>query len=517
MWEKTAFLLYFASLCLAQRAAIADLQGEFSVALLHGTQINIPTEHQPFNSPRLGESIATATDVRIVATPSSPPIAFLNKQIRQANGAGESTRVVINGLPSNVAGPVASLVQTQDTAVSQTFAVVYAAGASPLPSGVFTSVLFPDVPTAAPTGVIVPTIYTYTGSFDPSLVPSGYSFVTPPMTETKPTNMPTSKLSMSHLMSSMSSMPSMRPSSTLVSSTTSKSSTTSSKTSSTSTTSLTTSSVSSTFSASKSSSTSSSATNGQANRPTDPPQRTGKLSDRAVAGIVAGLLCGLILLAALIFALFQRKRSRRTPDSPGIYPQEAYLYDPPITPPPGVSGPGGSSGRSSDIPRGASPEMTGAESVGLLGAAAVGAGTTGSASNSPRRSRGIALADPGPTAGPSRWNGYSPVDSTDIVDGHRSDPFSDSQYSYHDDAEAPGPHDSWPLNRELGSTLDPSAGPSGASAANSGTVAGPSGTSPGPSALPRLGTGPTHVGGVGTGAGASPHMQEVRRAWGWEQ
>jgi hypothetical protein len=152
------------------------------------------------------------------------------------------------------------------------------------------------------------------------------------------------------------------------------------------------------------------------------------------------------------------------------------------------------------MPRAASPEMAGAESVGLLATGAA------DAASSSRPNRGITLADPGPTAGPSNWNGYSPVDSTDITDGHRLNPFSDSAYGY-SDAEAPGPHSSWPLApaEEYGV-----AGPSG-------TVAGPSGINAGPSSPTRLATGVTHVGGVGAGVGASPHMQEVRRAWGWEQ
>jgi hypothetical protein len=169
------------------------------------------------------------------------------------------------------------------------------------------------------------------------------------------------------------------------------------------------------------------------------------------------------------------------------------------------------------MPRAASPEMAGAESVGLLGASALGARAAGR--DSPRRDRGITLADPGPTAGPSGWNGYSPVDSTDITDGRRANPFSDA-YGY-SDAEAPGPHDSWPLNPAadsgLGSPPGTSAGPSRTVAGPSGTNAGPSGTVAGPSNLPRLSTGPTHIGGVGAGVGASPQMKELRKAWGWEQ
>ncbi|KAF2436632.1 hypothetical protein EJ08DRAFT_644960 [Tothia fuscella] len=480
MWEKAAFLSFFVNLCLAQRAAIADIR-----------------ERQTGNIP----------------TPSFPP-------------------VVIDGLPANLAESLESLVQTLDPATTQTLVVMdlvpkaalpqqFTPGVDSLAPNVFTSVLFPDVPTAAPTGVVVPIVYTYTGTFEPSLVPSGFSFVAPTLASTAsiasgfstvisvPTNRPSFSPSMP-FSSMMTTIPSSRP----TSSTTSSRSSTTSSTSSTSSTTSTTSSQSSTSSTSNTSSSQTAAPTNDQSKATDPPHPTTPLSGRAIAGIVAGVLCGFILFAALVVFLLQRRKAHPAPDNQ-VYPEEAYLYDPPITPPPGAGAP-------SDVEMAHSGSP--AERDGLLTGAAMGVGGMGAAGAAgaaarDRRNRGVTLADPGPMAGPSRWDGYSPVESRDVTDGAR-DPFSDPALEYQREIGQAPNSNRWPLNPQaesgLGSPPQSSAGPSSAAGplnfagGPSNYAAGPSDYAAGPS---NHAAGPSSSGGAGV---VSPQMREVRRAWGWD-
>lgn len=208
-----------------------------------------------------------------------------------------------------------------------------------------------------------------------------------------------------------------------------------------------------------------------------------------------------------------RRRQTKVPDSPGIYPQEAYLYDPPITPPPAsrAGPPNGNMG----MQRSATPELPGGENDGLLLNTAVGgvsAAGAGAAAAAARDRDG-----PGPiTRPPARWNGYSPVDNTDIVEvGDNGNPFNDppppvlrgnpfaDQGEGYRQAIGRGGDDRWPLNPSADSGL--------------GT---PPGTASGAAARPSdVGEGPS-IQGVGSQQyerHLSPQMREVRRAWGWDR
>ena len=147
--------------------------------------------------------------------------------------------------------------------------------------------------------------------------------------------------------------------------------------------------------------------------------------------------------------------------------------------------------------------MESAETRALLGGAV--AGTAVGAGVAARRNKRVTLTDPGPdpTPIPSRWRGYSPVESTDIAEEGRRNPFADPAEEYRDDVgQLPASENRWPLNPRAESGLG-----------------SPPGSSSGPSSYPPVpgsSSPSTHVGGVGAGAG-SAHMREVRRAWGWDQ
>jgi len=58
-------------------------------------------------------------------------------------------------------------------------------------------------------------------------------------------------------------------------------------------------------------------------------QHKSTLSGGAIAGITISAAAVALLLSALLFLCFRRNNKK----PPSIYPQEAYLYDPPVTPP----------------------------------------------------------------------------------------------------------------------------------------------------------------------------------------
>ncbi|KAF2403862.1 hypothetical protein EJ06DRAFT_527459 [Trichodelitschia bisporula] len=110
---------------------------------------------------------------------------------------------------------------------------------------------------------------------------------------------------------------------------TSTSSTTSSASSSTSS-----STTSSSTSTSASSSSSSSSTPTGVPLPAQTSQPSHAIPGHVIAGVVIGIVSAAILTVAAAIYFLRRRRPQPRPSSPGVYPQEAFLYDPPVTPPP---------------------------------------------------------------------------------------------------------------------------------------------------------------------------------------
>lgn len=236
------------------------------------------------------------------------------------------------------------------------------------------------------------------------------------------------------------------------------------------------------------------------------------LSGGAIGGIVGGVVGGIALLAVLMIFLLNRRKKEKVPDSPGIYPQEAYLYDPPVTPP-GATALGGP--QNFDIPRSGTPEMTSNENSGLLaGEGAAGALAVGAAARN-RRGNETPEQRPG-------FSGYAPVDDGD---SHPSDPFNDPSNEYRRSVGAAG---AWPQNPSapsgLGTPPGSSAGPSGTQTPRSYRDIPPISLTP--DVAPqiagvgsqkyerRISGGPT--GNLAPGS-YNPAMQQARRAWGMDE
>jgi len=272
--------------------------------------------------------------------------------------------------------------------------------------------------------------------------------------------------------------------------------------------------------------------------------RTTHLSSGAIAGIVTGVGVALIAITALIVWLVRRQRRRARQalaQSPGVYPEEAYLYDPPINAPPRALPRGPAAAAPSDPfttsstsppPGYDQPEMTDAqaESQGLLGGstAAATAASSRAASTTRRRpvgapasQRANPFADPPSQAEQERW----PLNPA----GGSGTPYSDEP-------------DAGPAARSGASSVPPK--PPGGAPTDIAAVApfaddvragGLGGRSVGPHNhdIPgRYGPGGvirggdpnvrvrTTVSGPGGGtlgsAGGSPGLRDARRAWGWE-
>jgi hypothetical protein len=261
------------------------------------------------------------------------------------------------------------------------------------------------------------------------------------------------------------------------------------------------------------------------------PDRDPHLSGGAIAGVTVGVVAVTAGLAALFLWLLSRRKREKVPDSPGIYPQEAYLYDPPITPEnegPGGGGAGGAGGAAfaaHNINRSATPEMAAHESSPFLAGAAAAGGAM-AAGAAARGRRGTMSGQNSPRPG---FNGYAPVENREITEAGAGNPFNDPANEYSRGVGASDNPNVWPLNPNAPSGLG----------TPPGTAAGPSGTQSG-SQTPRSmyrdsdpgGAGPS-IAGVGsqryerrisanTGTGNlapgeyNPAMREARRAWGLE-
>ncbi|KAE9965269.1 hypothetical protein EG328_009839 [Venturia inaequalis] len=528
MWEKRAFLAYFVALCTAQREAMADLRARQALPSVSGRNQLVDTPVPEFE----------------VLAPREPQIT-----------------------------PAASN-STLD---------------------VFTTVLYPSVPTAAPTANVVPIVVTYTGTLVPSEVPGGFQWTTTPTSEpgtSAPTssqnipnvvNTPTeieilpavvvipSSMTMSTSIST--STPMSIPTSTMISHSFSIANPLNMITSTRSSTSSTTSSISSTPSSSYSSTTSSSsitsvsttASNtlsavptGMGLSKTHDAQETHKLSSGSIAGVVIGAVGGAAIFIALALFLWSRNRRSKQPASPGIYPEEAYLYDPPMTPPRGpTQGVNGG-----DIGRALSPEGPGAERDSIMTMAAGGIGAAAAAAGGG--------GDGYEARPPQQWNGYSPVLSQDMTEWNSTtpiagpsfthagpstgDPFADPRYDFGSAAAAgagasaaASSNSHWPLNPNADSGLgtppgSPPRRPSSALNTPPRTASGQPSTRPStarPSTSLSRGTPSTVAGPSISGVGSqryyrrvntpvsppldhtaevvpSPHMRELRRAWGMD-
>ncbi|QDS67875.1 hypothetical protein FKW77_007967 [Venturia effusa] len=454
-------------------------------------------------------------------------------------------------------------------------------------ANVFTTVLYPSVPTEAPTANVVPIFITYTGTLVPTEVPGGFQWSSPasvPATiaPTTPQNTPTvvnwptasrimpaivhtSMAMPTNMLPSSMSMPSSWPTSLPIptsfwtswsSSMTSSSSLTSSSTSSSTVSTPSSTSSSSTTMNSSTLSTSTTASNTLPADPTgtglsnmDEAQETHRLSTGSIAGVVIGVVGAVILFVALAIFLWSRIRGSKRPESPGVYPEEAYLYDPPITPPRGP----GSGGNDGDIGRALSPARPGEEREGLITGATVAAGGIGAAAARRGRSGSEARSS-------QQRQRYSPIESQEMAERNftvplagsshtqpgpstNQDPFADPRYEVGPGtagaaaAAAASSSSDWPLDPDadagLGSpprtasTRPPTRQPTRLStgrpstsrsrAATPSTIAGPSISGVGsPKYDRRLSGGNPGLPPSNTIREVipSPHLRELRRAWG---
>ncbi|KAF4546466.1 Endo-beta-glucanase eng1 [Lasiodiplodia theobromae] len=166
-----------------------------------------------------------------------------------------------------------------------------------------------------------------------------------------PSNVPTPLLSSISSSSPTTSPTSSRTSSTL--STSTRSSSTSSKTSSksSSTSSSTSSTASSTSSSSSSSSASASASSSSTAAPTRDDDNGNGLSTNQIAAIASSISAAAVIFIMAGFFLFRRHKSQTARASQQVYPELAYLYDPPV--------PGSENGSRGALPSGASPRTPG--------------------------------------------------------------------------------------------------------------------------------------------------------------
>ncbi|TID16463.1 hypothetical protein E6O75_ATG11581 [Venturia nashicola] len=359
-------------------------------------------------------------------------------------------------------------------------------------SNVFTTVLYPSVPTAAPTANLVPIFVTYTGTLVASEVPVGFQWTAPasePGTSapTASQNIPTviDTPSMKTILPAVILTPSLTlptseptmsiPTNIMTSNSfsttnlssviTSTSSSTGSTTSSTSPTpptpsSLITSSSSTTSTLTTASNTLSGVPTGVGLSKSNGAKETHKLSSGSIAGVIVGVISGAILFIALALFLWSRNKRSKRPESPGVYPEEAYLYDPPMTPPAGPD-PGGNGG---DIGLAFSSGEPGADREGLITGAVVPAGGTGGSSGAAATGRAGAESRP-----PQQWNGYSPIVSQDMAEfanptarsiftqagPSSANPFTDPKYELGvgTTGEAASSDSHWPLNPNADSGL----------------------------------------------------------------
>jgi outer membrane biosynthesis protein TonB len=526
MWEKAVFLIFFADLCLAQRGALLDLHGKRRVFLR--------TRNRP--------------DVTPARRPDTP-LAAIGGLDRAASSLTSIEQVEnFNLAPSHTS-------HTSEKDPNETHKILELR--DPQDANVYTTVLFPSVPTEAPTGVIVPIFVTYTGIFDAAAaVPSGYNYDPPsnlgqtaaesptpqqPTAQTeqptqKPTALPTQQTDKTT--NQPTAPPSQRPSDkpdkpqptqsgrpNTLSDRPSQSHLQSHAPSSTPNHSSSHP-VSSQRPASSapisSSRTSSSSTatgtgldpnnNGAIQGPNQDPH----LSKGAVAGIAGGVVGFTAALAGLFLLMLSRRKKEKVPDSPGIYPQEAYLYDPPITPP--GEGPGGALMATHNIGRSATPEMVATENDGLLPEAAAGAVAAGAAA---QNRRGTMSGQNSPRPG---FNGYAPVDTREVTELGGGNPFESRANEYRN-SDTSSNRASWPLNPTAPNNLGI------ANASSTSLAAGVESRSQTPGSMYRNNesSGPA-IAGVGSqryerristhgsgnllpSGGESDAMREARRAW----
>lgn len=354
--------------------------------------------------------------------------------------------------------------------------------------GVLITVLFPEVPTGAPTGVAVPIEVTITGTaLAATDIPSGFQTPTdvatlPAATETPAVaSTPTDTTTQAPTTTNTPSTQPTTSDTTSISSTPTQSPNTASSTLSTTRSSSATSRSST---ASRSSSASNSATAAASTN-----NHHDSLSPGAVAGIVIGVVAFVAALALMFLFLMRPSKRKSNRVSSPVYPEEAYLYDPPMTAAGGAGAPPmamAAMGRGAEDsetrslhaqsfgrPASRPPTPNHGETAGLLaGAAAGGAVAAGAAARSRRgtmSNQGSPMLRPQMGAG-----GYAQVrgQDDDVNDLGNMNPFRDGEYRDQDEVNTayagpshagPSGTTAWPMNPAapsgLGTPPTSSAGP----------------------------------------------------------
>lgn len=383
---------------------------------------------------------------------------------------------------------------------------------------IFVTVLFPEVPTGAPTGIAVPIEVTVTGTLNAADVPSG--FQTPTELATLPANtvVPTETAAVTQTPTAATTE---TPSSTQQTSQTTASTQSTESTQSTQSTQSTPSTLSTTATSRASTTASRTTSNVSGTAGAASASATGviiphhdSLSAGATAGIVIGVVAFVAFLAILfLFLMRPSKRKKMRGHSP-VYPEEAYLYDPPMS---------GANGTERAL-RDARPESIRAQSFGrelsrpatpntetqglLAGAAAGGAVAAGAAA---RERRGTMSGHNSPALRPVRGGtGYAVVNDRDITEMGAGTAFHDQDTGYRSSADA-GPS-AWPTNPNAPSGLGTPPASRGGPVANSQPM----------EALDPIdsrGATPNSMyrDNPGTAGTSSNAMRDVRRVWGMEQ
>jgi len=588
MWEKAAFLCFYATLCVAQREAVANLGGQLGCTpglpwgLTNGqagrqnahTISSLPpySEHVVRQAPRgMGadklyfRALNTTQVSSMEVTPSTDlPPASTSQGLPFETSSNPFTITFpsdgIPHVPSSIASEISQAENPSPTSgLGVTTSIFQSAESTPTNAAEVISQklasINSELSSEAEAGLTsmtqgVPAQDTVTGSdfFGipfPSIETQASSNAVPsdPATEVSSIALPSTLTTIPVFPDSISIV-----STTGIVSTTSIVSTISSATrtaASSTNSAVSTSAVSSTSlssSSSHSSSTTGTAMSSSSTSPAGTFTRTTRLSGGAIAGIVVGAAVALAALAALLLWLLRRRTHQPLAQSPRVYPEEAYLYDPPMSQPrPRPSVPVMDAAAAIGANRSTAPvfhyqqDMTDAqaEREGLLGGG-VDAGAAATAMQ--RRPVGGSSVPP-----PAAHDPFA--DPPSQAEQERQPLYALGAY---DPAEASllPPPEAAALRRSSISPVQPSssADDSGSSdAVASGALGGLGGRSVGPhnhdipgrygpgglmrrggadgSSVARLRTEDFSSSGGGAlgGAGAgSPSLREVRRAWGWE-
>ncbi|KAF2099490.1 hypothetical protein NA57DRAFT_55456 [Rhizodiscina lignyota] len=347
MWEKRSFLLFFTSLCLSQRVASQNLHDARSYAAASALTPSITTTSSPtpqtLDPVIIEDTDAVAEEMHIQDLLA---LAAIVERAAQTAPLPSDPSLSIFSAQQSVALEALSSAESEFSSVASFLQTFTPAAPSVFASG-DTSVTV-SVPSATPSSASQTSAQSTSATASTQRSSSATTASSTSQRSSSSQSTPTSSRSQTTLSTSS------RSSST--DSSTTRTSSSHSSTSFSSTSSKSTSSTTSTSSSSSTSHSPTPSTSEATNRPTNgtapvpPSSSSNNLSGGQIAGISVGSIgAAAIGIAGIAFYLRRRsQRAARHRELNQVYPEEAYLYDPPITPPPETAQIGGPRGGPGD-------------------------------------------------------------------------------------------------------------------------------------------------------------------------